>query len=171
MNHEPVNAGIANTRVGVAHDTKARGYIAAGVFLVVGQNGQSRYIDIFAGENHLLNGSLVHHDRRLGGILASSILTNEFRQGGIFEPDGPEQAPGVGMNIGYDRQRRPFDFFEDDDGKFSLLLQFRENTRYLEVGIDFPLDAEYLVSPPLPALLKGFLDLSPRNTSLLKSFR
>ena len=58
----------------------------------------------------------------LGTILASGVFTDKFRQGGVFEPDGPEQAPSIGVNIGYDRQRGPFDFLEDDDGKFSLLF-------------------------------------------------
>ena len=101
MNHEAVDAGIAHTRVGVAHDTKAGRYIPAGVFLVVGQNGQSRYIDIFAGKDHFLHGRLVDHHRRLGAVLASGILTNKFRQGGVFEANGPEQAPSIGVDIGY----------------------------------------------------------------------
>ena len=122
MNHEAVNAGIADARVGVAHDAKAGGYIPAGVFLVVGQNRQSRYIDIFAGQDHLLHWRLFDHHRRLGAILASGILTDKFRQRSIFEPDGPEQTPSIGVNIGYDGQVRTFDFLEDDDGKFSLLL-------------------------------------------------
>ena len=122
VNHETINPGIADTRIGVAHDAKAGGYISASVFLVVGQNGQSRYIDIFASKDHLLHGSLFDHDRRLGAILASGVLTNKFRQGGILEPDGSEQAPSIGVDIGYDRQGGPFDFLKDDDWKLALLL-------------------------------------------------
>jgi hypothetical protein len=145
VNHKPVNPGIADARVRITHDAKTGGDIPAGVFLMVGQNGQSRYIDIFAGKNHFLHGCVGDHYRRFETILTRCVLTDEFRQGGVFESDGPEQTSSISVDIGDDRQGGPFDFFEDDNGKFSLLLQLGEDPRYLEMRIDFPLDAEYLV--------------------------
>src|SRR5262245_39388818 len=136
MNHEAINPGIADTRVGVAHDAKAGGYIPAGIFLVVGENGQARYINIFATKNYFLDRRFIGHHRRLGTILARSILTDEFRQGSILEPNGPEKTPSIGVDIGNNRQRGAFDFFEDDHGKLALLLQLGENSCYFEIRIE-----------------------------------
>jgi len=49
------------------------------------------------------------------------------------------------MDIGYDRQSRAFNFFEDDDRKSLLLFQFGENARHLEVRINFLLHSHYLI--------------------------
>src|SRR5262249_54641959 len=100
MNHEAINPGIADTRVGGAHNAKAGGYIPAGVLLVVSENGQARYIDILAAKNHFLHRRLVDHDRRLKTILARSVLPDEFRQGSVFEPNGSEKTPSIGVDIG-----------------------------------------------------------------------
>jgi len=84
VNHQPVNAGIAHSRIRITHDAKPRGDVAAGILLMVSQYGQSCYIHIFPGKNNLVHRRFSDHDWCLGILFAGSVFADEFRKCSVF---------------------------------------------------------------------------------------
>ncbi len=84
VNHEPVNAGIAHSRIRVTHDAKPRGDVTAGILLMVSQYGQAGYVHILPGKDNLLHRRFSDHDWWLGILFAGSVLADEFRKCSVF---------------------------------------------------------------------------------------
>ena len=103
VDHEAIDAGVAHGRVRIPHDAETRGDVTAGIFLMVSQNRKLCYVHVLSRKDHLLDGSLFNDDRRLRAILAGGVLSDEVLNRPVLESDGPEQAPGVRVDIGHDR--------------------------------------------------------------------